>query len=462
MQRGEHVDVALSDLLVDEGNPRFEKPVKSQRAALQAMAKLQQHRLVNLAKHIVENGLDPTTIPVVLPTDDDRKRYRVLEGNRRVTALKGLETPALVVGELNAKQTKRFNALAARYQDEPVETLRCVMFESESDALPWIELRHTGAHDGVGVAPWGSDEKDRFVSRHRRRSAEGQVLDFLRDIDALSEEAQASKKGVNTSLGRLLSTAEVRAKLGVEKRSGTVYSHFPPSEVAKGLARVVEDLKTEAIKVADIYDKGRRIAYIKGLPDDDLPDESTRLKSPVELGEEGPAGQTSEDNGEAKKQAQAAKKRRRRARRAVRTVLIPGSCRLQIDPPRINKIYGELCDLSADNFPNACAVLLRVFLELSVDHFIEEKEVEVPQPKGGQNPNLGKRMVAVAKHLQEAGAIEKRLVIAVEKLAKDKFVSASATFTLNQFVHNKYVIPGPTELKDGWDQVQPFMEAIWP
>jgi hypothetical protein len=41
-------------------------------------------------------------------------------------------------------------------------------------------------------------------------------------------------------------------------------------------------------------------------------------------------------------------------------------------PPRINAIYYELLSLAVEQYPNACAVLLRVFVELSIDHFGEE------------------------------------------------------------------------------------------
>ena len=58
--------------------------------------------------------------------------------------------------------------------------------------------------------------------------------------------------------------------------------------------------------------------------------------------------------------------------KAERTALIPRECHLNINPPRINSIYIELLTLTVNQYANACAVLFRVFIELSVDHAIEQ------------------------------------------------------------------------------------------
>jgi hypothetical protein len=157
----EVVDVPLSDLLFDLRNPRLVEPLKTQQEFAVNLAKQQQGNIVRLAKDILDNGLDPTTLPAVIPTDDQHKRYTVLEGNRRVLALKALEAPALVAPALSTQEQHRLSKLAERFSAEPVRTVSCVLFDNEQEATHWIELRHTGQNEGVGLVPWGSDEKDR-------------------------------------------------------------------------------------------------------------------------------------------------------------------------------------------------------------------------------------------------------------------------------------------------------------
>lgn len=118
----------------------------SQQAIYLALATQQGRRLIKLAEDIIENGLDPITLPAIVATDDRRRRYRVLEGNRRVLALKALDTPAIVSSAFSSgADQRRLNQLAARYSARPLDPIECVLFDSEDEAQHWIELRHTGS-----------------------------------------------------------------------------------------------------------------------------------------------------------------------------------------------------------------------------------------------------------------------------------------------------------------------------
>lgn len=448
----EIVTIPLADLLVDTRNARLRDEQVSQQAAILALAKHQKHRLLNLAADIVEHGLDPTTLPAVVPTDDQRKRYTVVEGNRRIVALKALETPSLVAPAFDARGQRRLNALADRFAKKPIDQVSCVLFESEKDLLHWVELRHTGQREGVGLVEWGSDEKDRFRARHGQRSPEGQVLDFVERAGLLSERAQSSPTRIVTNLRRLLSTPYFRERVGVDIIDGQVVSHYPYRELAKSLSKVVEDLKTRTINVGDIYDKDARVRYANSLGAEYLPDPATRLDAPVALGGDALGTQPRRPSG--------TKPRRRRPRPPVeRTALIPKSSHLEIHPPRINQIYNELLTLSVDQFLNACSVLLRVFVELSVDHYLEAREV-MSEPERRNKP-LAARMKAAAADLRSRGEISSQLEEAVELIANNKGVLAASVPTFNMYVHNPYVFPKPQELRLAWQQLQPFIEKLW-
>jgi hypothetical protein len=53
---------------------------------------------------------------------------------------------------------------------------------------------------------------------------------------------------------------------------------------------------------------------------------------------------------------------------------VPTTCVINIPRPRINDIYRELLKLNVDDFPNACAVSLRVFVELGVDGYLSVRD----------------------------------------------------------------------------------------
>ena len=232
----EYDDIALSDLIVDERNARLRNPQANEQAALLVLAEQQKRRLLNLAGDIVEHGLDPTSLAAVVAVDDQKKRYIVIEGNRRVAALKALETPSIISPALDSGSQTRLNKLAASFAENPTTTVPCVIFESEGDLEHWVTLRHTGQNNGVGLVDWGAEEKERYAARHGHSSSDspaGQILEFVEKRGELSEVARGSDKGIITSLRRLINTPRVREKLGVEVSGGQVSTLYPASEVAK-------------------------------------------------------------------------------------------------------------------------------------------------------------------------------------------------------------------------------------
>lgn len=446
----QRVEVPVADLLLDEKNARLGQEMASQQDAALALARQQGRRLVRLAQDVAERGLDPSQLPSIVATGDKpRRRYTVIEGNRRVLAVKALETPSLVQPALSAGDFKKLQAAALKFAANPIEEIACVLFASEefSEAYGWVIRRHTGQQDGAGLVEWSSDEKDRFAARHGSsdRGMAGQVLDFLEAIDGRSN----SPTKVSTTLTRLLSTPEVRHRLGIDRVGNEIISWYPKDEVVKGIRRVLDDLRGQRVGVKDLYTAKDRRDYAEDLKQSELPKKSTKLADPVKLvdlsaGKRTPA---------AKKPAQ----RRRPKPKTERTaVAAPGN--LSPQAPRLNAIYNELLALSADTFPNAGSVLLRVFLELAIDDYIDRHNVMTPAQKG--NAVLAKRMKEVALHLETAGEIDLQLKKAVVKIADAQHTLAASIMAFHQYVHNQYVHPKPSELRTSWNELQPFLEAV--
>lgn len=326
----EIVQISLSGLLVDTSNARLKDEQSSQQAAVLALAGQQKKRLLKLATDIVKFGLDPTTLPAVIPTSDQKKRYWVLEGNRRVIALKALETPSLVASALNGKEQSQLVKLAKQFASKPISSVQCVLFDSQEQAEHWVELRHTGQNEGVGLVEWGSDEKDRYNARHGTRSPAGQIIDYVEKLGTLSEEAQNSEKGIITNVDRLL--PKLKDHLGLKVVEGKVYSSFPATEIDNVLTQMIDDFKTGRVKVGDIYDSKKRDQYIESVFADKLPDFNTRLANPQILGE---LYNTKDDEGNKDDPATPVPEPKpvppkKSKRLTERTALIPQSCVLDI------------------------------------------------------------------------------------------------------------------------------------
>src|SRR5690606_37145313 len=83
-----------------------------------------------------------------------------------------------------------------------------------------------------------------------------------------------------------------------------------------------------------------------------------------------------------------------------RSTVAPANLTLTVQNQRIKDIYRELQRLKVEEFANAGAVLIRVFLELTVDHVVKTKNVTV-KPRA----DLGLKLQAVHDYLQADGTM---------------------------------------------------------
>jgi hypothetical protein len=436
--------IPLDSLLIDYENPRLEGLLADQRAAVCAVAVNQGSKLVALARDVLENGLDPSSSLMVTPFEEDARYYVVLEGNRRLAALKILKEPGLISGAVDDAIVSRFRRLSSRYR-ESAHGAECIVFDDRAAAAHWIELRHTGENEGAGIVRWGGKETARFRQRIGQKAPHLQVLDALEargDIDKETSHAVPV-----TSLKRLVGDPDVRTKLGIDLRSGVVGTRAADdSAVAKGLKRVVEDIASGRVPVKKIYTKQDRKKYVDSLPPQDLPDVSTLTGEWRALGSP-PSPEHQKAPSRKSKPAAPSKKRQ---------TLVPSALSLSISQTRINRIYRELKKLKLHEYTNAVSVLFRVFLELSVDAYISANQTGM-----SQTASLGKKLLHVGEALKASGKMDDQQLKPVARAAQKDSLLASTVTTMHQYVHNQYVHPAPADLVAAWDSLQPFIEAVW-
>lgn len=426
----ETINIPLSNLVIDTENPRLSKPNVGQREAMRELAEDQQSKLLKLAEHIVDFGQNLSELPIVMATED-KLRYIVLEGNRRLTAIRALENPDFLSGAVFPSVLNGFRKLSPRYEENPIEEINCLLVKDREEARPWIELRHTGENEGAGIVRWDADESGRYRARTRSLEPHLQALEWLGKRGLLSEQ---TRKDVPTaSLRRVLSTPVVREKLGIDIKKRTLHILGNESKVAKALMWVVNELASGRTKTENIYKKEDREEF------------AGRIPSPV-----------SPTLPSAKPVAQ------KTARRAVakparpRDKLIPRDCVLNVSDPRIKQIEQELRALSIDSYTNAVSVLFRVFVELSCDDFISRNRIAT-----NDMTKLGTKLSLVAEDLKNHKKLTAQQVKPVRRAAtKDSFLAPSITL-MHGYVHNQYIFPAPGDLRAYWDSLQPFLVAIW-
>lgn len=118
----------LSELNLDLENVRVGsrlEPQPDQRGAIRALIDDQKHKLVNLAIDVLDHGLSPGEPIWVTPDPNHKGKQIVLEGNRRVCALKIMENPRLADG---TEVDTPFANLAKEFAKKPIRNLDAALF----------------------------------------------------------------------------------------------------------------------------------------------------------------------------------------------------------------------------------------------------------------------------------------------------------------------------------------------
>ncbi|GAG54655.1 unnamed protein product [marine sediment metagenome] len=139
-------EIEVDKLLLDVRNPRHDILEKQNETLAEIMLN-QRGKLLKLARDIVDFGINPSDLTIVIPIKDDSGKFIVLEGNRRLAAIQLLCDPTLAALGYDTKNTNAFKLHSERYKKSPIDKLRCVVFSQRDDANHWIELRHTGENE---------------------------------------------------------------------------------------------------------------------------------------------------------------------------------------------------------------------------------------------------------------------------------------------------------------------------
>jgi hypothetical protein len=104
-------EIRVTDILLDTGNYRTGKH-DDQRKAIKALIEEQKGKLVVLARDIIENGLSPLETVMVYAVPGEKNRYVVIEGNRRIAAMKLALLPDLAAETTWHKAFQKVHKLA--------------------------------------------------------------------------------------------------------------------------------------------------------------------------------------------------------------------------------------------------------------------------------------------------------------------------------------------------------------
>lgn len=439
--------ISLSVLDINLDNPRFEAAT-SQREAIIKMVIDQKinssgSKLYNIAKHIIDNGFNPSDPIYVTPSTDEQKHYTVLEGNRRITALKLLLHPSIIDKEFKTLAAK-FQKLANTADMKQFEKIEVLVFDNPEDAKIWIELKHTGQNDGIGTVEWNTEQQQRY----KGNSSLIDIIDYAKNADNISNEIKSKLESLKlTNFERLVSDPKVKEFLGLKKKGGKYYNTIEPKEFDKGLEELFTRITHPKFKVTEIYYKGDREKFLKSIPKKNWPIKTIVNEWSVSNPPSEPVKATRRivDNGRTKHIPKS----------TDRSTLIPKNCNLNIPEAKPNNIYLELKNLDIDDYPNAVSVLFRVFLELSTDYYIKDKSITIRE-----SDRLKDKIKKVYTNMIDRKSVTEDQVLGAKEIATNDQGLLSVN-TFHAYVHNINFSSSPLEMKIKWDNLQFFITKIW-
>lgn len=440
----EDVTISIGDLLLDPENPRFPPGPDAQIELRQAILDDQGSKIAELAADIVRNGLSPMDRMMILRPDPHKTEVIALEGNRRTAALQILNNPDLLTDlHLPDPLRNKLVDLAETFDATKVEPIRAVLMPDRESARRWIEIRHIGENDGRGIVGWTGVQTARF-----RGDKMLKILEFVKlkgELEPVEKTAIEANFPI-TTLDRIISNPTVRQKIGVQIVDGEFYFSYPWEEEIKILKRIVLDLALKKINVTAVKNKEQQISYIDGLPTAVLP-AGPKLTAPLPLTSvltatppPPPPPAPPPPPGPLE-----------------RKTIIPRGFSLSIPNQKALQIFCELRSLNIEKYPVAGAVILRSFVEATVDVYCTANSISTTKP-GGKSMTLVEKVEAVIAHL--GGKMTKQEAKAARTTLTNKSGVISVN-RLNDYVHNPAMFPARSDLIAGWSGVEAFFKACW-
>lgn len=171
----------IEDLRLDPLNPRLpgENQGQAQDELLRIMAR--DYSLLELARSFTDNGYFVEEPLIVVPEDGT---YLVVEGNRRLAALKLLSAPSMVT---NLGLGKDWTELAPKWVANPIEFVPILIYQHRRDVVPYVGFRHIS-----GVKPWEAREKARFIDALLASDDSHTFADVAREIGSRASSVRDS------------------------------------------------------------------------------------------------------------------------------------------------------------------------------------------------------------------------------------------------------------------------------
>ena len=468
----------VTNILLDPLNPRI-PPTDEQLDQNSLIAELVNHdKVYELARNIANNGYYPVESIIVMK---ESNKTIVIEGNRRVAALKLLIAPEAAPADLIPK----FRALSNKTDINKIKTIKVVFAPNRQAVAPLLMSKHTKPQ----VDPWKPLMKGRFyhgllqtgitvkdLSQEYNVSV-SDIISFLRlykmyriacTLDLPNDIAKVvhNPREYNaTTISRFYSHTVALDFLGISFDAGDgIVGIIDEAEFKRGYKKLITDIATGKV-ISRTLDKAENVKeYLATFSEQEKPDLSKKgsFTSDTLL-----ATAHEATVGVITKPKQVAKKPKPKP-----TGLIPSHISCEVNNQRINDVFNELKILPTAKYPNATAVLFRSLLEMTLSHYlyssgdlaviIEDERQKLDKENKKLNKNWHPSLRRMLTHLinPRCNVITNPNIISVLKKFLSERDELLSQDSLNYFVHNPFYSPNEESLRRFWSQLEGLFQII--
>ena len=447
-------NIAIKDLILWDENARFpDKYFNSDESALVGyFLSKPDFKIKPLIDEIIKDFDLPQLEKLVVWENDGQ--FKVLEGNRRLTAYKLLINPDMTT-DVTLKAYLFEQSSKVNISDNFL--IECIVSDNIETGYRFIDRKHGNGNNEVN---WQDSERAHY---NVRRGSKNQlellkigITKRIKELDLPEEmKDQVLGSGYVTTFFRIVTTNPSKIKYGFEiDENGNLLVQDPNfNEELKIIIYQVlnkKDFNGNDVDSRSLNKKEKIEEYIKSVKVED----ATKVDNEIEKN-------TIQDIfGDKTLSITNGKKPKPLPKSTQRSYLIPKSCVLIIKEPKINNIYLELqkdllIDDSQKTVPNAVGVLFRVFLEISIDYFLEKDGLTI-----SNDTKLSAKITKCCEILENKNIATKKQLVNIRKVATDHNHMLGIQ-NFHEYIHSYKTQPSPSDLKLKWDNLEEFFQIIW-
>ncbi|WP_315118591.1 hypothetical protein [Corynebacterium matruchotii] len=459
------LDIIKVDLLdFDARNARLTlNEAPSQDELIQEIARVEWKSCIELLKHIVKYGqLSPLENILLLSHGN---RYIVLEGNRRLFALRLLNQHKPTLQLLGERKQTQVESIVKGHK--PITEVRAVIFEHRVDAAPWITLKHASGQGGAAMKPWRAFEKDRdeynrnpdncpktlafiYTAINLRGSHKG----FADVIDRVLDNGY-------TNLERIITSSFFEEMTGITISGTMLRSPYGEKYVHNIVMSICEALANKEANSRDLNKTTGLEKFIRSIVEkhesSKTPNEKVELDAKIPQAVDKQSNETPQAPSSAGTQTAliepATKKQQTRTKQNKQKALAGFTPSNLGD--KLNQMVREAQKLTIHNYPEILFATYRILLDLSCDYYVKEKGIDIP------SVDICKRVLHVLEHISpeasnDSGRVQHRTPL---QTLYQKF-SNTPPKILQTGVHVCNVVTNIEEVEKYDSQVREVLVAI--